>query len=534
MWTGSTAKSLVRRLNHSGYCIRCASSQPIPARTRFAPSPTGNLHLGSLRTALYNYLWARKTGGQFLVRVEDTDQKRLYPGAEASLFENLAWAGLHPDESPMHEGRHAPYRQSDRLDIYKQHIQTLLDNQSVYRCFCPAERLSALRARGSKTGFSGTYDRKCAHVSAAESAQRAADGEQHVIRLHSPDAYPAVTDIVHGTVQFHRSSKKDLVSNINFDDPVLIKSDGYPTYHFANVVDDHLMQITHVIRGEEWLPSTPKHLSLYEAFGWQAPEFAHVPLLASASGAKLSKRHGDVSVKDYRKRGYLPESLLNYLALMGWNAHQDGEKSDVLTLDEMVDRFELSSITKGAAVVTADKLHYLQKQHYIRASEDSDRRQLLIDQAQSILHEAYPDDSFSDAYVGQVIDVLKERMVDPLGLPKLGQYFFTEPHYASMEAIKFGKKFARTQIVPLKEVLRAAEQKLDSISASGWTEAGFDNKIDALLKETGWQVENGQVLGALRYALADGLSGAGVKQIMQIIGRKRTLERIAAAIATCR
>jgi glutamyl-tRNA synthetase len=459
----------------------------------------------------------------------DNAQKRLHVGAEKSLFDSLAWAGLEADESPIHGGQHAPYRQSERLEIYREHIQRLLDNGSVYRCFCPAERLSALRARGSKSGFSGTYDRKCAHLSATESAQRAADGESHVVRLRSPDAYPAITDIVHGTVQFHRSAKKDLVSNVNFDDPVLMKSDGFPTYHFANVVDDHLMQITHVIRGEEWLPSTPKHLSLYEAFGWNVPQFAHVPLLASVSGAKLSKRHGDVSVEDFRKRGYLSESILNYLALMGWNAHSDGETSDVLTLDEMVDRFELSGITKGAAVVTSDKLHYLQKQHYIRASEDTKRRHGLIATAQDLLRESCPEKPFSDEYVGKVIDVLKERMVDPLGLPEIGEYFFQEPRYDTPEARKFAKRFARTQVIPLPDLLRVANDKISAIPDQNWNEAEFDDKIDDLLKESGWQVENAQVLGALRYALAGGKSGAGVKQILQTIGRQRSLARLDAA-----
>ena len=493
-------------------CGRTIRRYSTPARTRFAPSPTGQLHLGSLRTALYNYLWARKTKGQFIVRVEDTDRKRLVPGAEASLYDNLSWAGLEIDETGTN-GPHAPYRQSERLTIYKQHAQTLLDNSSAYRCFCSPERLSSLRESARKNGLSGTYDRKCHHISDAESKQRAADGADHVIRLKTPDTYPVVQDIVHGSVKFHHNSA---TSSINFDDPVLIKSDGYPTYHLANVVDDHLMQITHVIRGEEWLPSTPKHLALYNAFGWSPPAFCHVPLLASTSGAKLSKRHGDVTVEDYRSRGYLPEALLNYLALMGWNAKVENE---VMSLEEMVDRFDLHDITKGAAIVTPEKLHFLQKQHYVRAADHEMPR--LVKLTQSTLRPKY---DRPDEYVAQVIDALKERVVDPLGLPQLGIYFFEEPYYTSAACTKFLKKFKHE--LSLDETLAHVESEFTSITS--WTEPEFDEKIKNLLH---LNIQNNHIMGAIRFAVAGSLSGAGVKQVMSILGRDETLRRIKLARA---
>lgn len=494
-----------------------------PARTRFAPSPTGHLHLGSLRTALYNYLWAKKTGGQFLVRVEDTDQNRLYPGAEDSLFDNLRWAKLDVDEGPEGGGDFGPYRQSERLEIYRNHLETLLNNDSAYRCFCSAERLADLRDSARKNGLSGTYDRNCEHICKSEATARANAGEAHVVRLKTPSVYPTVEDIVYGSVKFHHNATP---SSINYDDPILMKSDGFPTYHFANVVDDHLMQITHVIRGEEWLPSTPKHLALYAAFGWTPPEFAHVPLLASPSGAKLSKRHGDVTVEDYRRRGFLPEALLNYLALMGWNAKVDNE---VMTLQDMIDRFDLGDITKGASIVTPEKLSFLQKQHFIRATGNPSALHKLVRTTQAVLQKDIPDQTYPDEYVAKVIVALRERIVDPLGIPELGIYFFKDPDYTGPAARKFARKFQEKQNMPLPDLLSRITSELKQIEDAHWDGVEFNEKIEKLFKDIDWKVENSQIMGAVRYAVAGGLSGAGVKQIMQIIGRARTLERLAAA-----
>lgn len=558
-----------------------------PARIRFAPSPTGNLHLGSLRTALYNYLWARRTGGQFILRIEDTDRARLHAGAEESLYENLRWAGLSVDEGPLQGGPHTPYRQSERLDIYRQHIQTLLDNGNAYRCFCPADRLAELKGRARKTGQSGSYDRKCMHVSATEAEERAARGEAHVVRLKTPEKYPVVEDLVHGSVNFlHAPSRARSkatgaahATDIKFDDPVLIKSDGYPTYHFANVVDDRLMGITHVIRGEEWLPSTPKHLALYAAFGWTPPAFAHVPLLASPGGAKLSKRRGDVTVEDYRRRGFLPEAVNNYLALLGWNASHshspsaqgtDGRgaediRDEVMDMDEMISRFDLAQITKGAATVTPEKLAFLQKQHYIRLADTGNGIRRHIAQAQKCLQHTYPGERFDDVYVEQVVHALKERLVDPLGLPELGHYFF-EPaaRLESAEAAKFlrkwrskhaGKDSADTPAAAaeadaqLRSTLQAVHDLLRDLPPAAWSVAPqlqsdhdgvksttetlavgtFDAAFQKAFDSTEWHTEHAQVLAAIRFALAGGASGAGVKQILAVLGRERSLERLQAA-----
>lgn len=507
---------------------RSLTSVNSPARTRFAPSPTGSLHLGSLRTALYNYLWAKRTGGQFLLRVEDTDQKRSTPGAEESLFENLTWAGLTVDEGPRTGGLHASYRQSDRLPTYHQHVGELIDRGSAYKCFCTPDRLDELRVQAKKRGLSGAYDRRCATLSAHDVDSKVKEDQPYVIRLKSPDTPPIVEDLVHGSVDF-RQGKQGLL----FDDAILLKSDGYPTYHFANVVDDHLMKITHVIRGEEWLPSTAKHLAIYQAFGWTPPEFAHVPLLASVGGAKLSKRHGDTTVESYREQGFLPEAVLNYLALMGWNAHISPGESEVMSLAQMVEKFDLNHITKGAAIVTSEKLHFLQKQHYHKLAETKAGMERLVAQTQTGLKRSFEAD-FSDDYVARVIAALKERVVDPLGIPQLGEYFFVQPSYKNAEAAKFIAKFNKQSSIELSEVLQSVQKGLEELDIYHWTGNDFNFKIEQFFHETEFQVPNALVMGAIRYAIAAGRSGAGVKQIMEVIGRGETLLRLERARKHCK
>ena len=285
-------------------------------RVRYAPSPTGSLHLGGLRTALYNYLLAKRHGGDCLLRIEDTDRTRLVEGATQQLQRDLAWAGIQFDEGPGALGGDCgPYVQSERLPIYQEHVDRLLATGHAYRCFCTPKRLEDLRARQAAKGSSSSiYDRLCMHLSAEEVAARRARGEPSVVRMRMPEGSTTVNDAVRGAVTFN---------NAGVDDQVLLKTDGFPTYHLANVVDDHLMRITHVIRGEEWLPSAPKHVALYAAFGWEAPVFAHLPLLLRADGSKLSKRFKDASLDHYVQLGYLPEALVNFVALLGWTPDVD-------------------------------------------------------------------------------------------------------------------------------------------------------------------------------------------------------------------
>ncbi|TVY43241.1 Glutamate--tRNA ligase, mitochondrial [Lachnellula occidentalis] len=333
-----------------------------PARTRFAPSPTGNLHLGSLRTALFNYLVAKATGGQFLLRIEDTDQKRKVPGAEERLYKDLEWAGIEWDEGPRIGGPYGPYIQSQRTAIYRSHVEQLLESGNAYRCFCSPERLNDLAKHRQSHGNGSEYDRKCAHVPKEHSDDRAAKGEAHVVRLKAPDKYPVYNDLVYGLVR-QRGDYKQKVPHEQYDDPILLKSDGFPTYHLANVVDDHLMKITHVIRGSEWMSSTPKHLAMYQAFGWEPPKFAHVSLLVDKTGAKLSKRTGSVELAEWRdKEGIFPEVLNNFVSLLGWS---HSEKHDVMNMEELIRAASLK-FTRGDTIVAFEKLWFLQRRQASR------------------------------------------------------------------------------------------------------------------------------------------------------------------------
>ena len=330
---------------------------PTP-RVRFAPSPTGYLHLGGLRTALFNYLFARSQGGKIILRIEDTDRSRLVEDAVGNIIEVFNWLDLEFDEGPHVGGNSGPYIQSERLNIYHEHIDLLMDEGHAYRCFCTADRLDQMRKGQIAAGKNPMYDRHCRNLTAEESAKRA-ETESFVVRLKIPDDETIpFTDGVRGLVSFETSV---------IDDQVLLKSDGYPTYHLANVVDDHLMEITGVIRGEEWLTSTPKHVYLYHCFNWELPNFYHLSLLLNKDRSKLSKRQGDVAVEDYRAKGFLPESLINYTALLGWHPSDDQE---FFTWEELLGKFDLQQASKSGAVFDIDKLVWLNKQHINRYDHD--------------------------------------------------------------------------------------------------------------------------------------------------------------------
>ncbi|XXG96723.1 mitochondrial 37S ribosomal protein rsm10 [Hypoxylon texense] len=331
-----------------------------PARTRFAPSPTGYVHIGSLRTALYNYLLAKATGGQFVLRVEDTDQARTVSDAEPRLYEDLKWAGLSWDEGPDVGGPYGPYRQSDRLETYTKYAAQLIDEGHAYRCFCTAEQLDEMRTISMREGNPTVYNGTCIPIPPDVSARRAANGEPHCVRFRCDHA-PVVNDLVY----------KAYAKPGPEDDFIIIKQDGFPTYHFANVVDDYLMKITHVIRGAEWLVSTPRHVALYEAFGWTPPQFAHVGLLVNKEKQKLSKRHGDVDIASWRDRGILPVTLLNYVMLLGWSFGIGVKgRDEVMSLNEMVSKFDLR-FTKGDIIVN-EKDKFLQKEHIKRLARAGD------------------------------------------------------------------------------------------------------------------------------------------------------------------
>jgi len=321
-------------------------------RVRFAPSPTGFLHIGGLRTALYNYLFARKEQGTFILRIEDTDQSRIVPGAIENLITSLHNLGLDFDEGPGKEGDFGPYIQSQRLNLYQEQAQLLLEKGFAYPCFCSSETLTNMRKEQQEKGEFVKYDRRCLALSQSEIRQKMANGEKYVIRLKMPDNHKFLFyDLIRGEVEMDSSQS---------DDQVLLKSDGFPTYHLAAVVDDHFMQITHIIRGEEWLSSTPKHIYLYECLGWEPPKWVHLPLILNPDRTKLSKRMNDVSVDSYLLKGYLKEAIINFVALLGWHS---ADERELFTLDELCEVFSLERVNKANAIFDLAKLDWMNGQY---------------------------------------------------------------------------------------------------------------------------------------------------------------------------
>jgi len=329
-------------------------------RVRFAPSPTGYLHVGGLRTALYNYLFARNLGGKNILRIEDTDQTRFNPDALADFMKSLSWAGIEFDESPFKDGGYGPYVQSERTDLYRQHAKILEEKGLAYKCFCTHEDLEKQRAEQDAAKKTKMYDRRCRYLSEDDIQARLARGDEYTIRLKVPLNQDAVEfeDLVYGKIT---------VVSETIDDQVLLKKDGFPTYHLANVVDDHYMKISHVFRGEEWVPSTPKHIVMYKAFGWEPPKFAHLPLMVNSLRKKLSKRHDAVSVESFRDKGFMKDALVNFIALCGWHPSDDRE---LFTMDELIKEFSIERVSKSSAVFDYNKLNWMNGQYLKKLSTE--------------------------------------------------------------------------------------------------------------------------------------------------------------------
>ncbi len=359
----------------------------MPPVVRIAPSPTGDPHVGTAYIALFNYAFARRHGGRFVLRIEDTDQERYTEGSEEAILESLRWIGLSWDEGPDVGGERGPYRQSERLGLYREHLETLLESGRAFRCFCTRERLDALRKEQMAAKGRLGYDGHCRSLDPAEARARAEAGESHVVRLAVPrPGRTVVHDQLRGPVEF---------DNEQIDDQVLLKSDGFPTYHLANVIDDHLMEVSHVIRGEEWLSSTPKHVLLYEAFGWEQPQWYHLGLLRNADKSKLSKRKNPVSIIHYREQGYLPQTFLNFLATLGFSMGEDRER---FSLQEMVDAFEWSKVSTGGPVFDARKLE---------AFNSDDIRALSLD----ALQERIASEVLDPKRIRAMLELCQERIV---------------------------------------------------------------------------------------------------------------------------
>lgn len=474
-------------------------------RVRFAPSPTGYLHVGGLRTALYNYLFAQKQNGTFILRIEDTDRARFVEGAVENLIQTLHWAGLEFDEGPGKGGPRGPYIQSERLETYRQHARMLIDSGNAYYAFDTAEELEATRKTQEKLRLPTKYDRRALKLTREEVQEKLAAGLPHVVRMKVPDQSPvAFDDVIRGHVEF---------SSDQIDDQVLLKSDGYPTYHLANVVDDHLMGVTHVIRGEEWLSSTPKHVLLYRFFGWELPTFAHLPLLLNPDKSKLSKRQGDVAVEDYRQKGYLKEGLVNFVAFLGWNP---GDEREIFSLDELVKEFSLERVGQSGAVFNVEKLDWMNFQH-LRRKPDAEVLEMLKEQ---LRHSAFADMYVEDSYLLSVIAALRERMTFVKDVVEKSPYFFQPPDHYDPDVVK--KRWKPTT----PDILRKVAEEFSHLTNPH--KEDFETALKSAAAASG--VGTGEIIHPLRLAVSGVGAGPGLYDIVSIIGKEETIRRIYAAI----
>ena len=497
-------------------------------RVRFAPSPTGPLHIGGVRTALFNYLFAKKHGGTFYLRIEDTDQTRFVPGAEAYIFEALEWLGIAPDETVGKNEKFGPYRQSERKAMYQQYADQLINSGWAYYAFDTAESLDAMRKEAEAAGKTFIYNHSVREqldnsltISREKVAERIASGEQYVIRFKTPvNEILELKDIIRGDIKFD--------TNL-LDDKVLFKSDGMPTYHLANIVDDHLMETSHVIRGEEWLPSMPLHVLLYEAFGWNAPEFAHLPLILKPIGnGKLSKRDGDKMgfpvfplewnteegiSSGYRENGFFPEAVINFLALLGWN---DGTEQEIFSLDELVEKFDLNRIHKAGAKFDPEKNKWFNHQYLIGKSDESLAKAFEKD----VINRIGKSD-FSFVEMTKIVSLIKERAHFVNEFWDLADYFFVAP-------TSYDEKAAKNWNSATPDLMQQVISELNNIE-------DFSSVIiETLLKE--WMTTNeigmGKVMQPLRLSLVGALKGPHLFDIIEMIGKAETIKRIGKAIQT--
>ena len=496
-----------------------------PVVVRFAPSPTGPLHIGGVRTCLYNYLFARQHGGKLLFRIEDTDSQRFVPGAEQYILDSFKWLGIEFDEGVSFGGEHGPYRQSERRDIYKKYVKVLLDSGKAYYAFDTKEELDAARAATPNFQYdASTRGNMRNSISLGmEEAQRLIDnGENYVVRFRiEPGEEVLVNDLIRGEVRINSSI---------LDDKVLYKSaDELPTYHMANIVDDHLMEVTHVIRGEEWLPSSPLHVLLYRAFGWEAPQFAHLPLLLAPEGnGKLSKRDGDkygfpvfpllwnvpgtdTTYSGYRECGYLPEAVVNFLALLGWNP---GNDQDFMTMDEMISLFDLAKCSKNGAHFDIKRLLWF-NHHYLQECDE----QMLVDtlKAQIAEHGA---DAKSDEYVKTVVQMMKERINLPKELWEQCNFFFAAPTEFDEKSLKkWWKPEAPKYVSELCDFLEAQDD---------WTGETLEPKVMEWIASK--EYKTGAVMNAFRVTLVRAARGPQIFAITDMLGREESLRRARKAV----
>ncbi len=495
-----------------------------PVRVRFAPSPTGALHIGGVRTALFNYLFAKKNNGTFYLRIEDTDQTRFVAEAEMYIIKSLEWLGIAPDETVGKNEKFGPYKQSERKEIYKKHIADLINSGNAYYAFDTAESLDLHRKQHEAEGKTFIYNwhnreklDTSLKISKQETEKRIATGEEFVIRFKTPvNEILVLNDIIRGEIKFD--------TNL-LDDKVLFKSDGMPTYHLANIVDDHLMETSHVIRGEEWLPSMPLHVMLYRAFGWEAPIFAHLPLILKPIGnGKLSKRDGDKlgfpvfplqwkteqgNQLGYKEKGFFPEAVVNFLALLGWN---DGTEQELFSLDELIKKFDLSRVNKSGAKFDPEKNKWF-NHHYLQMQSNES---LANDFAPILLKKGFSIDNYK---LIKIVSLIKERANFVSDFWEMSDYFFEAP-------TKYDEKAAKNYKEETPELMKQLIIVLNSIE--DFTTLNIENTVKNWMTEN--EIGMGKIMQPFRLSLVGALKGAHLFDIVEVIGKQETIKRIENAI----
>ena len=492
-------------------------------RVRFPPSPTGLLHVGGGRTALFNYLFAygeaRRLGKEagFTLRIEDTDRNRFVPGATEGIMEILHWFGLSWDEGPDVGGPHAPYVQSERTELYQKHAAELIAAGRAYPCFCTAERLEKVRNEKQARKEAPGYDRHCRNLPKSEVEAKLAAGETHVIRFAMPlEGETIVTDLLRGDMVFQ---------HMNLEDLVLLKSDGYATYHLANVVDDHDMEVTHIMRGEEWIPTSPLHVRLYAALGWEMPAIAHMPLILAPGGGKLSKRHGSTSMEQFRDDGYLPEALLNYLALLGWSL--DGI-TEIFSKEELLEKFTLDRVSPSPATFDYKKLLWFNQQYinHVLELDDLAGRVIPFLSKAGLIAEGPADASHPQfAFIRSVTALLKDRLELLSQAPELMSFFFTDELEAYNPALLVPKK---TEPAAALTMLTAARNAIGDLDVTD--EAATEARLRALAEELG--VKAGNLFMPIRVAATGRTQSPGLFETLRVIGNDRLHARLDNAIAS--
>jgi glutamyl-tRNA synthetase len=485
-------------------------------RLRFAPSPTGYLHIGSLRTALFNYLAAKTLGGKLILRIEDTDQKREIKGAVEQLIDVLNWLGVKFDEGPHIDGKTGPYVQSQRLEIYNKYADEILKLGGAYRCFCAPERLQKMREEQQARKLPPRYDRTCRDLSEKEIAEKIKKGEKiasrrgagFVIRQKMPLAGEIVTpDELRGDIKFRAE---------DLEDHVLIKSDGMPTYQFASVIDDHEMEISHVLRGDEWISSFPKNILLYQVFGWTPPKFFHLPLVLDKKGGKLSKRTGDVAVEDYREKGYLPEALLNFCVLLGWHPKNNDE---ILPLERLLKEFNIYGMGTSPAVFDIEKLDYFNG-YYIRRKNIDELVELCMPYLEDNLKKTKKQKNKKTDFIKKIVQLEQERLKKLSEIGELTEFFFVDKLNYPAELLIW-KKMTLAQI---KKNLEKIYELLEKIPQNCWTNDSIEEDLKSYIEAKNERA--GEYLWPMRVALTGRKASPSPFDVAEILGKGETLKRI--------